>query len=249
MLTGVRIGRELLLPGSTQVSVPEQVRDRRLHILRQGVGLFRVLNHGNPVFLIGPSAEIDLLAALTTKRAPGIAGTPFNGLATGWAGHSGNHELISKENGRRFYGSGDGLLSFSCNLSIRYLWNNENMDANIAVAALAALAQSSRLAIFRLLVEAGPEGLAVGKIGERLDITPATLSFHLKNLVQAGLLLARQESRFIYYSANYTVMDDLIGFLTDNCCNGGSCLPKTAAIGRKAKSATESQKPRSAEKG
>lgn len=123
------------------------------------------------------------------------------------------------------------------------------MDANTVVAALAALAQSSRLAIFRLLVEAGPEGLAVNRIGERLDIAPATLSFHLKSLAQAGLLQARQEGRFIYYSANYEVMDDLIGFLTDNCCNGGSCLPKTAALGRKEKSASQCQKTRSAAKG
>ncbi len=111
------------------------------------------------------------------------------------------------------------------------------MNPDLAVTALAALAQASRLDIFRLLVAAGPEGLAVGKIGEALEIAPATLSFHLKNLSQAGLLLSRQESRFIYYSANYAGMDDLIAFLTDNCCNGGAaCLPKTAAVSGKARS-------------
>lgn len=102
------------------------------------------------------------------------------------------------------------------------------MNPDLAVTALAALAQANRLAIFRLLVEAGPEGLVVGKIAERLGLAPATLSFHLKNLTQAGLLVSRQESRFIYYAANYGAMDDLIAFLTDNCCQGGGgCLPKS----------------------
>lgn len=108
-----------------------------------------------------------------------------------------------------------------------------------AVTALAALAQASRLAIFRLLVEAGPAGLIVGQIAERLEIAPATLSFHLKTLLQAGLLSARQESRFIYYAANYPAMDELIAFLTDNCCSGdssgGTCLPKTAQVATTAK--------------
>jgi DNA-binding transcriptional ArsR family regulator len=103
------------------------------------------------------------------------------------------------------------------------------MNPDLAVASLAALAQSSRLAIFRLLVTVGPEGLAVGAIADALQIAPATLSFHLKNLTQAGLLLPRQEGRFIYYGANFAAMDDLIAFLTDNCCNGEACLPKTAA--------------------
>lgn len=110
------------------------------------------------------------------------------------------------------------------------------MKSTDAVTALAALAQASRLAIFRLLVEAGPEGLIVSQIAERLEIAPATLSFHLKTLTQAGLLSSRQESRFIYYAANYPTMDELIAFLTDNCCSGGtSCLPKTAAVATTAK--------------
>ncbi|HTH41465.1 MAG TPA: metalloregulator ArsR/SmtB family transcription factor [Rhodocyclaceae bacterium] len=103
------------------------------------------------------------------------------------------------------------------------------MNPDLAVASLSALAQSSRLAIFRLLVTAGPEGLAVGAIADALQIAPATLSFHLKTLTQAGLLLSRQEGRFIFYGANFAAMDDLIAFLTDNCCNGEACLPKTAA--------------------
>ncbi|MDX9995725.1 MAG: metalloregulator ArsR/SmtB family transcription factor [Rhodocyclaceae bacterium] len=99
-----------------------------------------------------------------------------------------------------------------------------------AVAALAALAQETRLAVFRLLVQAGPSGVAAGEISTRLDIPANTLSFHLKTLSQAGLLESRQEGRFIYYAAAYARMDDLIAFLTDNCCNGGSCLPKTAQV-------------------
>lgn len=103
------------------------------------------------------------------------------------------------------------------------------MNSDLAVASLSALAQSSRLAIFRLLVAVGPEGLAVGAIADALQIAPATLSFHLKTLTQAGLLLSRQEGRFIFYGANFAAMDDLLAFLTDNCCNGEACLPKTAA--------------------
>ena len=92
------------------------------------------------------------------------------------------------------------------------------MDNATAVSSLAALAQESRLAIFRLLVEAGPAGLSVGEIGAPLDIAPATLSFHLKELASAGLVASRQEGRFIYYSADYGQMNALIGFLSQNCC-------------------------------
>ena len=99
------------------------------------------------------------------------------------------------------------------------------MDARTAVASLAALAQDSRLAIFRLLVEAGPTGLAVGEIGAGLAIAPATLSFHLKELAHTGLVAARQEGRYIYYSANYERMNGLIAYLGENCCarDGTSC--------------------------
>ncbi|MHB1428372.1 MAG: ArsR/SmtB family transcription factor [Rhodocyclaceae bacterium] len=105
------------------------------------------------------------------------------------------------------------------------------MKTTDAVTALAALAQETRLALFRLLVETGPAGLAAGEIGAQLGIPANTLSFHLKTLTQAGLLAARQEGRFIYYAAHYAAMDELIAFLTRNCCNGASvenCLPKTA---------------------
>lgn len=107
------------------------------------------------------------------------------------------------------------------------------MKISDAVDRLAALGHATRLAIFRLLVVAGPEGLSAGVIGEKLDLAPATLSFHLAHLNRVGLLTARQASRFIFYSADYTAMDDLIVYLTDNCCNGGTCLPKTAASASK----------------
>jgi DNA-binding transcriptional ArsR family regulator len=92
------------------------------------------------------------------------------------------------------------------------------MEARQAVASLAALAQESRLLIYRQLVEAGPTGLSVGEIGASLHVAPATLSFHLKELVHAGLIRSRQEGRFIYYSANYESMNRLLGYLTENCC-------------------------------
>lgn len=99
------------------------------------------------------------------------------------------------------------------------------METKSIIAALAALAQETRLAIFRLLVETGPQGLAVGKIGEKLGIAPATLSFHLKELSHTGLVVSRQESRFIIYSANFKTMMGLITFLTQNCCGGNPCVP------------------------
>lgn len=99
------------------------------------------------------------------------------------------------------------------------------------VDALAALAQETRLKVYRLLVQAGPDGLAAGAIGAQLGVPANTLSFHLKNLSQAGLLVARQEGRFIHYAADYAAMDELIAFLTANCCQGAAaCLPKTAAV-------------------
>lgn len=89
-----------------------------------------------------------------------------------------------------------------------------------AVRALAALAQDTRLAIYRLLVQAGANGMSVGSIGEKLRLPGATLSFHLKELANASLIEPRHEGRFIYYSANYGQMNGLLGFLTENCCQG-----------------------------
>ena len=97
------------------------------------------------------------------------------------------------------------------------------METKNAIGALAALAQATRLDIFRLLVSQGPDGLAASAIAQILDLPNATLSFHLKELAQASLVSARQEGRFIYYTANYPAMNDLVGFLTENCCGGEDC--------------------------
>lgn len=94
------------------------------------------------------------------------------------------------------------------------------MESREAVIALAALAQETRLSIFRLLVQTGPEGIPVGRIGEELKVAAATLSFHLKELHHAGLISSRQEGRFIYYAANFERMATIMTFLTRNCCQG-----------------------------
>ena len=104
------------------------------------------------------------------------------------------------------------------------------MDTLSAAEILAALGHESRLAIFRLLIEAGPDGINATAIGERLDIPNATLSFHLSHLSRVGLIKGERESRFIHYSAAYETMDELIAFLTRNCCQGGQCLPKTQGV-------------------
>lgn len=100
------------------------------------------------------------------------------------------------------------------------------MESKGVVEALGALAQDSRLQVYRLLVQAGPEGVAASEIAERLKIPANTLSFHLKTLSHADLVTSRQEGRFIYYSANYEQMSALLGFLTENCCGGRSCAPQ-----------------------
>lgn len=117
----------------------------------------------------------------------------------------------------------------------RRFHNTGNMEMTLAVEKLAALGHETRLAIFRLLVQTGRQGVSAGAIGEQLALAPATLSFHLAYLSRVGLIVGRQESRFIYYAAEYTAMDDLIAYLTDNCCNGTACLPKTTAAGAKLK--------------
>ncbi len=99
------------------------------------------------------------------------------------------------------------------------------METKNVIAALGALAQETRLAVFRLLVQAGPAGMAATKISEQLGIPASSLSFHLKEMFHADLVTSRQESRFVIYSANFDTMSDLIGFLTNNCCGGNPCLP------------------------
>ena len=101
------------------------------------------------------------------------------------------------------------------------------MDNKSTVTLLSSIANEARLAIFRLLVQAGTNGLAAGKISEQLTIPNSTLSFHLKELSHAGLVHANQESRFIYYSANYDAMNQLVAYLTENCCAGEqTCCPE-----------------------
>lgn len=100
------------------------------------------------------------------------------------------------------------------------------MKTKEAVSALAALAQGSRLGIYRLLVQAGPAGMAAGAIAEKRRLPPATLSFHLKELSRARLAVSRQEGRYVIYSANFEAMVKLVGFLTENCCGGDVCAPE-----------------------
>jgi len=96
------------------------------------------------------------------------------------------------------------------------------MKPDQVVKALAALAQPTRLSIYRLLVVSGPDGLAAGQVAEKLKVAPATLSFHFKTLSHAGLVESRQDGRFIYYAANFAVMNGMVDYLTENCCGGNA---------------------------
>ncbi|GAB2847977.1 metalloregulator ArsR/SmtB family transcription factor [Pseudoduganella ginsengisoli] len=102
------------------------------------------------------------------------------------------------------------------------------METKQVIAALAALAQESRLATFRLLVQTGPAGLAASRIAEHLGVAASSLSFHLKELTHAGLISARQDGRFVIYSANFDTMSSVLAFLTDNCCGGAPCSVPSA---------------------
>lgn len=109
------------------------------------------------------------------------------------------------------------------------------MESKTAIRALGALAHASRLAIYRLLVQAGPEGLAVGAIGDKLKLAPATLSFHLAGLRHAGLVTARRDGRTLYQAADYGAMNGLLGYLTENCCQGADCCVPAAPTVREEK--------------
>jgi DNA-binding transcriptional ArsR family regulator len=98
------------------------------------------------------------------------------------------------------------------------------MKSESAISALLALAQGSRLAIFRALVQVGPSGMSAGKIGEVAEIAPSSVSFHMKELVNANIVRSRKDGRFIIYTANFDTMSELIAFLTENCCSGNPCL-------------------------
>ncbi|RKT21294.1 DNA-binding transcriptional ArsR family regulator [Paraburkholderia sp. RAU2J] len=115
-------------------------------------------------------------------------------------------------------------LLFQYSLKYKNQWAIvASMDSNLVVRALSALAHESRLAIFRLLVVAGPDGMAAGEIAQQLGLSPSGLSFHLKDLSHAELVKPRQDGRFVIYTANFDAMTGLIGFLTENCCDGAAC--------------------------
>jgi DNA-binding transcriptional ArsR family regulator len=99
------------------------------------------------------------------------------------------------------------------------------MKKTEVVAALAALAQDNRLDVFRLLVEAGPEGMPAGAVAAALDLAPNTLTFHFDRLRAAGLVTVRRDGRSMIYAARFETMDALLGYLTDNCCGGVPCAP------------------------
>jgi len=99
------------------------------------------------------------------------------------------------------------------------------MESSTATRRLGALAQETRLAIFRLLVQQGPAGISAGQIASTLNLAAPTLSFHLKELSHAGLATSRQSGRFVHYAAHYAAMNELIAYLTENCCAGAACRP------------------------
>jgi DNA-binding transcriptional ArsR family regulator len=109
----------------------------------------------------------------------------------------------------------------------------ESMKSKEVIVALSALASESRLAVYRMLVKRGPEGYTPSELAARLNLPAPTLSFHLKGLVQAGLVSSRRESRNLFYSPNFDRMNALVGFLTENCCSladtacGASCVPQS----------------------
>lgn len=114
------------------------------------------------------------------------------------------------------------------------------MNAKQAVTALAALAHEHRLGVYRMLVEAGPEGLNAGTIASRLKLPPSSMTFHLQNLHRAGLVSQQRKSREIIYSADFDVMNGLVGYLTENCCAGSAscateCAPAPAATKKSGK--------------
>ena len=102
------------------------------------------------------------------------------------------------------------------------------MDAPVVIRALGALAQEHRLAVFRLLVQAGGEGLPAGELAARLGVPSSSMSFHLAQLANAGLVVQRRQSRQIIYTADFAAMNALMGYLTENCCNGVPCGPDVA---------------------
>jgi ArsR family transcriptional regulator, arsenate/arsenite/antimonite-responsive transcriptional repressor len=129
----------------------------------------------------------------------------------------------------RWIGSGCDFLG---RLTFLYKFDTiKNMESTQAIAALAALAQETRLSIFRLLVQSGEGGRAAGDIAQSLGVPAATLSFHLKELARAGLISGRQAGRSIIYSADFPAMHGLIDYLSENCCGGQPCKPSLCVPG------------------
>lgn len=120
------------------------------------------------------------------------------------------------------------------------------MDTGQAIAALGSLAQEVRLELFRLLVQRGPEGLAAGTIAERLDVPPSSLSFHLQQLMHAGLISQRRFGRQIIYAADYDAMNGLMAYLTENCCGAAFCAPCVPTAAARRKPARRAAEPRPA---
>lgn len=116
------------------------------------------------------------------------------------------------------------------------------METRTALSALAGLAHDTRLALYRRLVTAGPEGVSAGALAEELDLAPATLSFHLKELRHADLVSQRRDGRTIYYAADYAVMNGLIAYLTENCCQNPACAPAGMTASKPAKPARRKRK-------
>ncbi|HEY1300294.1 MAG TPA: metalloregulator ArsR/SmtB family transcription factor [Stellaceae bacterium] len=116
------------------------------------------------------------------------------------------------------------------------------MDAKEAITALGALAHETRLALFRLLVERGPDGLSAGTIAQRLGLAPSSLTFHLQQLTHAGLITQRRRSRQLIYATDFSAMNALVGYLTENCCGQAAscapvCRPEAIPVGDGRKSA------------
>jgi len=122
-----------------------------------------------------------------------------------------------------------------------YFYISRNMETNLdspgAVAALASLAQEHRLALFRMLIQAGPDGMAAGALAQALGVPNSSLSFHLAQLTHAGLIGQRREGRSLIYTANYDAMNALVAFLTENCCGGADCSPASLASHEQRRSA------------
>ena len=118
------------------------------------------------------------------------------------------------------------------------------METKAAISVLAALAQETRITVFRLLVHTGPDGLPAGEIADRLSVPPGTLSFHLAQLERAGLLVSRRQGRLIFYAADFAAMRSLVGFLLDDCCHGRPEICEGLGEAAAAKGRVQSEKER-----